>query len=80
MVPNFVSVTWHGDSFHGLVVQDVENLILLVLYFCLMEEGEEKERKKKRRKKSLWSRRFSLVLDLACWLCSRLHLLGANKG
>jgi hypothetical protein len=51
MVPNFVSVTWHGDSFHGLVVQDVENLILLVLYFCLMEEGEEKERKKKRRKK-----------------------------
>jgi hypothetical protein len=45
-----------------------------------MEEGEEKERKKKRRKKSLWSRMFSLGLDLPCWLCRGLQLLGANKG
>jgi hypothetical protein len=30
----FLSVTWHGEAFHGLGVQGVEILILLVLYFC----------------------------------------------
>jgi hypothetical protein len=33
MAPNFLSVTWHGEAFHGLRVQDVENLILVGALF-----------------------------------------------
>jgi hypothetical protein len=41
------NVAW--EAFHGLGVQDVQSLILVGLYFHLMEEGEEKERKKKKK-------------------------------
>jgi hypothetical protein len=44
MVPNFLSVIWHGGTFHGLGVQGVKSLILVDAYLCLMEEEEEKER------------------------------------
>jgi hypothetical protein len=49
-----------------------------MLYFHLMEKGQEKERKKK--EKLPWERRFSLGLDLPCWLCHRSQLLSAIKG
>jgi hypothetical protein len=49
-----------------------------------MEEGEEKEGKKKRGKKKEkklpQERKVSPGLDLPCWLCSMLQLLGAIKG
>jgi hypothetical protein len=48
MAPNFLSEAWWMEAFHGLWIQDVESLILVGVYFCLMEEGEEKERKKKK--------------------------------
>jgi hypothetical protein len=53
MAPNFLRITWHREAFPGLKVQGVEGLILVVLYFYLMEAGEEKERKKKRGKKKV---------------------------
>jgi hypothetical protein len=44
---NFLSVMCCGEAFHRLGVPGVEGLILvLVLYFCLMEE--EKRRKEKK--------------------------------
>jgi hypothetical protein len=50
-------------------------ILVLVLYFCLMEE----EKRRKEKKASLWRRRVSPGLDLTCWLC-RSQLLGAIKG
>jgi hypothetical protein len=50
-----------------------------MLYFCLIKQGEEKERKKGKEKKLPCVRRVSQGLDLPCWLCSRLQLLGAIK-
>jgi hypothetical protein len=51
MVPNFLSVIWHGGTFHGLGVQGVKSLILVDAYLCLMEEEEEKERQKEKKEK-----------------------------
>jgi hypothetical protein len=50
MVPNFHIVTWHGEVFHGLGVQDVESLILFDSLFLLDQGRREKERKKKKKK------------------------------
>jgi hypothetical protein len=51
MVPNFLSITWHGDAFHGLGVHDVESLILVGVLFLLdgerRREGKKNEKKKK---------------------------------
>jgi hypothetical protein len=71
MAPNFLSVTWLGEAFHGLGVQDVESLILIDALFPL-DGGRRREGKK-----LPW---VSPALDLPCWLCSRLQLLGAIKG
>jgi hypothetical protein len=82
MAPNFFSVRWHGEAFHGLGVQSIDGLILVGALFML-EGGKRREGKKKRkedRKKSLWERRVSLGLDLPFWLCSGLQLLDAIKG
>jgi hypothetical protein len=54
--------------------------LILVGALFLLDGGEEKARKKMgKRKKSPWGRRVSSGLDLSCWLCSRLQLLGAIK-
>jgi hypothetical protein len=77
MAPNFLSVTWCAEAFNGLYVQDVKSLILVVFLF-LLDRRRKEERKKG--KKSPWGRRVSLGLNLPCWLCSRLQLLGAITG
>jgi hypothetical protein len=46
MAPNFLSVTWLGEAFHGLGVQDVESLILIDALFPL-DGGRRRERKEK---------------------------------
>jgi hypothetical protein len=46
MEPDFLSVTWCREAFHGLGVHDVESLVWVMLYFYLMEEGEGKNEKK----------------------------------
>jgi hypothetical protein len=77
----FSQCNWCGEAFHRLEVQDVKSLILLMLYFHLMEEGEEEARKKTKKKICHHvGRRVSLVLDLSCWLCSGLQRLGPIKG
>jgi hypothetical protein len=75
MVPNFLSTAWHGEAFHRLRVQDVENLILVDALF-LLDGGRRREGKKK---KLLCRRRVSPGLDPPCWLCSMSQLLGASK-
>jgi hypothetical protein len=52
MVPMFLSVTGYGETFHRLVVQDVESVILVDALFLLDGGREVKERKKK--KNSPW--------------------------
>jgi hypothetical protein len=47
MASNFLSVTWHGEAFHGLGVQVVKSLILVDALFPLdggRREGEKKEK------------------------------------
>jgi hypothetical protein len=80
MEPNFLSIMWGGEAFHGLGVQDVKNLILVSALF-LLDGGRRREGKKKeKKKKSPWERRVSPGLGLPCWLYSRSQLLGAIKG
>jgi hypothetical protein len=50
MAPNFLSIMWHGEAFHGLVVQDVKSLILVDALF-LLDEGRRREGKKKKKKR-----------------------------
>jgi hypothetical protein len=47
----------------------------------LLDGGRRREGKKKEKKttKLLWERKVSQGLDLPCWLCSGLQLLGAIK-
>jgi hypothetical protein len=51
MAPSFLSITYHGEAFHSLGVQDVESLILVGALLLLdggrRREGKEKEKKKK---------------------------------
>jgi hypothetical protein len=55
-VPNFLSVTWSEETFHGLGILDVESLVLVDVLFPL--DGRRREGKKKGEgKKSLWGRR-----------------------
>jgi hypothetical protein len=65
MVPNFLSVTWCGEAFHKLGVQDVESLILFDALF-LFDGVRRSEGKKNKKKKSPWERKVSLGLDLPC--------------
>jgi hypothetical protein len=52
MVPNFLSIMWCGEAFHGVWVQDVESLILVGALFPFYggrrREGKKKEKKKYR--------------------------------
>jgi hypothetical protein len=68
MAPNFLNSVWCEEAFYGLVVQDVESLILIDAFF-LTDGGRRREGKKK---KSPW-RRVSPE-------CHWLQLLGAIKG
>jgi hypothetical protein len=56
MAPNFLSVRWHEEAFHGLGDQGVEGLIPVGDLFPLpggrRKEGKKK-RKEEREKKSL---------------------------
>jgi hypothetical protein len=82
MAPNFPSVTWHSEAFHGLRVQGVKVLILVGALF-LVDGGRRTEGKKKtdrQKEKSLWGTRIFLGLDPLCWLCRELQVLGAIKG
>jgi hypothetical protein len=81
MVPNFLSVMWHGEDFQGLGVQDVKSLIMVDALFPLYGGSRrEGKRKEKENKKSAWGRRVSPGLDPPCWLCCGWQLLGAIKG
>jgi hypothetical protein len=42
MASNFLSVTWYGEVFHGLEVQDVKSLILVGALFH--DGGRRRER------------------------------------
>jgi hypothetical protein len=53
MVPNFLSVTWCGEAFHGLGVQDVKTLILVDALFPLSGERKRGRKKKGKEKKLL---------------------------
>jgi hypothetical protein len=52
MEPNFLSIMWGGEAFHGLGVQDVKNLILVGALF-LLDGGRRREGKKKEKKKKI---------------------------
>jgi hypothetical protein len=68
MAPNFLSIIWCGEAFHGLGVQDVKSLIQVGALFPLdggrRIKGKKKEKKKKR---SPWGRKVFLGLHLPCW-------------
>jgi hypothetical protein len=44
MAPNFLSVTWHGEAFPGVEVQNVKSLILVDALF-LLDGGRRREGK-----------------------------------
>jgi hypothetical protein len=54
MAPNFFSVTWLAEVFHGLGVQDVKSLIPVGALFQLdggwRREGKKKRNEEKRKK------------------------------
>jgi hypothetical protein len=83
MAPNFLSVTWFEETFHGLGVEHVESFILVSALF-LRDGGWRREKKKKEEKRNKnhpgEGRRVSLELDPLCWLYSRSQLLGEIKG
>jgi hypothetical protein len=54
--------------------------LILVDALFLLDQARRREGKKKGKEKKLpCVRRVSQGLDLPCWLCSRLQLLGAIK-
>jgi hypothetical protein len=66
------------EVFHRLWVQDVKTFILVGALSPL--GGRMRKRKKNKENKSPWGSRVSPGLDLPCWLCNLLQLLGAIKG
>jgi hypothetical protein len=51
MAPNFLSVTWHGEAFQGLRVQNVESLTLVGALFPV-DGGRRREKEKTKEEKN----------------------------
>jgi hypothetical protein len=71
MAPNFLHAAWQGEAFHGLGIQDIESLILVVALFLL--EGGRRTEGKKEKKSQLrrgfpqgWTRLAVSVAGCSC--------------
>jgi hypothetical protein len=79
MAPNFVSIAWLWEAFHGLGIQDVKSLILVGGLFPL-DAGRRREGKKKEKKKIAVGKEGFALAGPTLLAVLRSQLLDAIKG